>query len=100
MSMTEEQIVEKKAPKKAKRKVKRAAPKAVASPKVAGIFTGMSVTACCNGCNVDACVISGKSYCAHPRKGGLHAPEMSDHAALQRRKDAETHLRDQLLLVR
>ena len=57
----------------------------------------MTVKECCTACNVDACVISGKPYCAHPRKGGLHPQEMSNPAALTRRKDAEKRLRDELL---
>jgi hypothetical protein len=47
-------------------------------------FDGMTVSNCCGDCNIDRCVISGKPYCAHPRKGGLHAPEMQNPEALKR----------------
>jgi hypothetical protein len=82
---------------------KRAAKKRAAAPKPApadGKFAGMTVRDCCDGCNEKACVISGKPYCAHPRKGGLHGPEMSDNAALLRRKQAETVLGKQKLTVK
>jgi hypothetical protein len=48
------------------------------------IFAGMTEANCCDDCNIDGCVISGRPYCAHPRKGGLHAPQMQDHEALKR----------------
>jgi len=48
------------------------------------IFAGMTETSCCDDCNLDGCVISGQFYCAHPRKGGLHAPQMQDPDALKR----------------
>lgn len=32
-------------------------------------FAGMTETNCCVGCDSEYCVISGKPYCAHPRKG-------------------------------
>ena len=52
------------------------------------IFAGMTETNCCDDCNVDGCVISGRPYCAHPRKGGLHAPQMQDQDALKRYRTA------------
>ncbi|MEO6781837.1 MAG: hypothetical protein ABI407_11450 [Bradyrhizobium sp.] len=51
-------------------------------------FEGMSEAACCFDCNIDGCVISGKPYCAHPRKGGLHSPEQQNPEALQRYRRA------------
>jgi hypothetical protein len=51
-------------------------------------FDGMTVTNCCDDCNIEACVISGKPYCAHPRKGGLHSSEMQDADALKRHRSA------------
>lgn len=98
--MTNIENTEVKAPAvKKKRKVaKRAAPapkpKAEASP-----FAGLTVNDCCKGCNVDGCVISGKSYCAHPRKGGLHAAEMHDDSAMRRRRSAERYLGNLKLVV-
>jgi hypothetical protein len=94
--MTEATEVKAPAKKKAKVKKKATAPRAKADDK----FAGMTVKDCCSGCNANACVISGKPYCAHPRKGGLHPTEMSDNGALNRRKEAENRLRDQLLSAR
>jgi hypothetical protein len=51
-------------------------------------FSGMTVTNCCDGCSKDGCVISGMFYCAHPRKGGLHAPQQQDPEALRRYRTA------------
>jgi len=51
-------------------------------------FGGMTVANCCDDCNIDGCVISGKPYCAHPRKGGLHAAEQQDPDALKRLRSA------------
>lgn len=86
---------------KVKRKVRKARPAVEPKPvKADGIFTGLTVTDCCDGCNVDGCVISGKPYCAHPRKGGLHSPQMSDTAALKRLQQAKRILGKQMLDVR
>lgn len=97
---TEETIVEtpkKKSP--AKKKTKRKA--AVANPpKAEGILAGLTVAACCNDCNVDGCVISGKPYCAHPRKGGLHSSEKMDRGAMRRYQDAQKVLGEQMLDAR
>ena len=51
-------------------------------------LSGISEGNCCNACNKDGCVISGKNYCAHPRKGGLHAPQMQDNEAMKRYRSA------------
>lgn len=51
-------------------------------------FDGMTIVNCCSDCNIEACVISGKPYCGHPRKGGLHAAEMQDADALKRHRSA------------
>lgn len=94
MSMSEETEVKAPAKKKVKAKKKVApAPKPAAGSK----FAGMSVKDCCSGCNANACVISGKPYCAHPRKGGLHPEEMSDNGALVRLKEAQNFLGKQML---
>ena len=55
---------------------------------------GMTETMCPQECNADGCVISGKPYCAHPRKGGLHHGQMQDVDALRRMQQA----RDQIAL--
>jgi hypothetical protein len=91
----------KKAP--AKRKQKRSPARtrpAEALAKAEGILAGLTVTACCHGCNVDGCVISGKHYCAHPRKGGLHSNEKMDNGAMRRLQDAEKVLGEQMLDAR
>jgi hypothetical protein len=51
-------------------------------------FDGMTLANCCGDCNIDGCVISGKPYCAHPAKGGLHAAEQQDPDALKRHRSA------------
>ena len=51
-------------------------------------LSGMSETNCCDACNKDGCVISGSFYCAHPKKGGLHAPQMQDNEAMKRHRSA------------
>lgn len=76
----------KRAKKTAKAK-KKTAPKAVASK-----FAGLTKTACADGCNAKGCVISGKSYCAHPTKGALQAGDMNDASALKRLRDAREFL--------
>jgi len=83
-------------------KKKRKVAKRAASPTTrteASPFAGLTVNDCCKGCNVNGCVISGKSYCAHPRKGGLHAAEMHDDGAMRRRRSAERYLGNQKLVV-
>lgn len=84
----------------AKRRKKPAKRKAAAAPvKAVGIYAGLTVKDCCAGCSANGCVISGKSYCAHPRKGGLHAADQQDDGALARRRDAEKVLGKQMLRV-
>jgi hypothetical protein len=51
-------------------------------------FEGITVSNCCHECNIDGCVISGKPYCAHPRKGGLHAAEQQNPETLKRYRSA------------
>jgi hypothetical protein len=53
---------------------------------------GMTETMCPSECNADGCVISGKAYCAHPRKGGLHNTQMQDTDALRRAEEAREHI--------
>lgn len=76
-----------KRPKRANRRRAAAAP-----PKPATVpkeFEGISVTECCDGCNADRCIISGKPYCAHPAKGGLHSADLMNPEAVQRYKRAK-----------
>jgi hypothetical protein len=76
-----------KAKKPKKRKVRKAAPKP-AAPKPASELAGLTVTDCCKACSADGCVISGQTYCAHPRKGGLQGVDMHNMAAIGRLNDA------------
>lgn len=87
------------APKPAKKrgaKKKPAAKKTVrasAAPKQDKVpYPGLTRTQCANSCGTAGCTISGRSYCAHPTKGGLQASDMSDTAALKRLQAA----RDQI----
>lgn len=78
---------------KPRKKTKRA--RASAAPRderPSAPFPGLTRTACATACNIKGCAISGKPYCAHPTKGGLHADDMADRAALKRLMDA----RDQI----
>lgn len=106
-TMTEQTPAPKKpAKKKVKARAKPArAPRAAAPvieklPPADGIFTGLTVTDCCDGCDVDGCVISGKPYCAHPRKGGLHSAQQQEPAALKRMNQAKRILGKQMLDLR
>jgi hypothetical protein len=103
MSMTETPIGQ--APKKKtvkKPRKKRAFPRAraEAKPEVPTEFAGISTTDCCDACNKDGCVISGKNYCAHPMKGGLQSPQMQDNDALRRFNRAKGALRNQMIDLR
>lgn len=66
--------------------------KRAAKPKVPNELLGLTGADCCLGCSAERCVISAKAYCAHPRKGGLHGPEMVDKAALERASKAKKML--------
>ena len=89
MSDTDEVVFDAPAPKK-KKQAKRAKPQREA--KGTEPFPGLTRTACANACNIKGCAISGKPYCAHPTKGGLHSVDMNNAAALRRLQNA----RDQL----
>lgn len=85
------------APPKKKAAKKRAKARAAPREKPTAPFPGLtrptgSSTGCADACNANGCVISGKSYCAHPAKGGLQAADMSNRDALKRLQDA----RDQI----
>lgn len=75
-----------------KGKGRKAAAKPAAAQPAAEPFPGLTRTGCADGCNANGCVISGKAYCAHPTKGGLHASELSNADAVKRLQRA----RDQL----
>jgi len=74
-------------------KAKKKTTKKVARPKAAvSQFSGLTKTACADGCNARGCVISGKPYCAHPTKGALQTGDMNNAAALKRLRDAREFL--------
>jgi hypothetical protein len=63
------------------------------APMAADIYAGMTVSECCKGCNENGCVISGRPYCAHPRKGGLHMIDLANNKpAIERLKEAQKKL--------
>jgi hypothetical protein len=69
---------------------RRAAPdKTVAVPDE---LAGLTNVDCPVECSPKGCVISGKPYCGHPRKGGLQGAELVDPAALDRAQRAATAL--------
>lgn len=53
---------------------------------------GLTLAECPGECSTKACVISGRPYCAHPRKGGLQGRELADPAALDRLNRAKRAL--------
>jgi len=55
-------------------------------------LTGLSVKDCPKACNEQECVISGKPYCGHPRKGGLQAVDQGNTEALERLQKAQKKL--------
>ncbi len=57
-------------------------------------FAGLNNTACCDECFVARCVITGKPYCGHPNKGGLHASSMQDRVVINRFARAKEYLRN------
>lgn len=71
-----------------KKQVRKARPAPAADKP--DIYAGMTVADCPKGCNADGCVISGKPYCAHPRKGGLHMTDLAtNRPAIERLKEAQ-----------
>lgn len=63
------------APKKPKRhaRANKRPRAAVAPPKAADAFEGITPSDCPNACRPDRCVITNAGFCAHPHKGGLQA---------------------------
>jgi hypothetical protein len=55
-------------------------------------FAGMTGEICASACNAAGCIISGNIYCAHPRKGGLQAPDMHKPDVLARFERAKKRL--------
>lgn len=75
----------------AARRKKRAAP-AQRKPAAPSEFAGLTPAECPVACNASGCIISGKSYCGHPRKGGLQGEDISNPAALDRAARAKRAL--------
>lgn len=73
--------------KKARKRQVRTKPQAVTLA-----FPGLTETECAKACSQKGCVISGNLTCAHPRKGGLRGPDMSDPAALRRLQMAQKQI--------
>lgn len=90
MSMVEPTPAAKPATKPRRRK-KRAAATA-AKPKAPPLFARLTANDCCGGCKAEACVISGKPYCAHPFKGGLQGRDMANDEAVKRMEWAKKML--------
>lgn len=84
------------APAKKSAKRKKAKPRA-AAPAKSNPFAGLTKTACAVGCSVDGCVISGKPYCAHPAKGGLHTGDLGNREVTERLQQAAKYLKRQAL---
>ena len=74
------------------RRVKRKAAVPIRTKEPADDFAGLTVADCPLECSVKGCVISGKPYCAHPRKGGLQSSQLNDPAALDRAHRAKSML--------
>lgn len=88
MSMTEapeKPVVKPK--KKARKRQVRTKPEAASLA-----YPGLTETDCAKACSQKGCVISGNLTCAHPRKGGLRGPDMSDPAALRRLQAAQKQI--------
>ncbi len=71
-------------PKRKYTRRKKAKPARIAAPKPTGEFAGLTVSDCCKACSPSGCVISGRNYCAHPRKGGLQAVDLGNSEAVAR----------------
>lgn len=92
MTMTETPA---EAPKPKKAKPKRKARKVAAKPaetKETVAYPGMTKTECPADCGINGCVISGKPYCGHPRKGGLQQSDLGNAAAIGRLQSAKKQL--------
>jgi len=76
--------------KKARKRQVRSKPVVAKAEAVTEDYPGLTVTECAKACNADGCVISGKSFCGHPRKGSQC--DMSDPAAVGRLHRAQKQL--------
>lgn len=81
-----------KKPKKRKPRKARPRPARAAPQNEADAYPGLTTHQCAKACNIDACVISGRPYCAHPRKGGLQTGDMGNADAVARLHEAQKQL--------
>jgi hypothetical protein len=84
--------VDKKPKKKARKRQVRTKPKSTGGSDLSIVYPGLTESDCAQACSAKMCVISGNLTCAHPRKGGLRGPDMSDPAALRRLQEAQKQL--------
>jgi len=89
MTMTETPIETPK-PAKPKRKIARKAKAAPAAEKPAE-FAGMTARDCCDACNANRCVITGKGVCGHPFKASHTGAEPAVLARISRAKKVLAH---------
>lgn len=79
---------------KVRARTKRKAAKVAAQrAPAAAEFEGLTDDACCTGCGMERCVITGKPLCGHPRKGGLQPPDMLIPTTFARFQRAVKHLK-------
>lgn len=57
-------------------------------PVTPGEILGITDTDCCIDCTMERCAISGKPYCAHPKKCGLAPPDKADQKVMKRYNEA------------
>jgi len=74
---------------------RRARPAAPPEPKEKAEFEGLDNELCAEACNEARCVVSGRPYCGHPRKTGIHSRELNDPVAVQRFNRAKAYLKQQ-----
>lgn len=98
--MTDATVITPAPSKPTRRKKRRPARRRPAVTKAAPIpseLAGLTATDCPVECCAKRCVISGKPYCGHPRKGGLQGAETLDPAAFDRIQRARTALAHQVI---
>lgn len=82
------------------RKPRKPRPDATAAPKLTTHLAGLTIADCPSACNAERCVISGRAYCGHPRKGGLQGVDMGNAEAIARLHQAQKTLGKRALDLR
>lgn len=93
--MTETTVIETPAKPARRKKARRARRKTAVTVRASAApdeLAGMNAVDCPLECSAACCVISGRGYCAHPRKGGLQSIDLNDPAALDRAHRAKAAL--------